>query len=55
MPARHLSTLARNRLSRLARCSSMDDIYEPPTRRELVWTLALMVAVLAATQLVVLL
>ena len=26
----------------------MDDVFEPPTRKELVWTLALMAVVLAA-------
>ena len=33
----------------------MDDIFEPPTRKELVWTLALMALVLAASQAIMLL
>lgn len=28
----------------------MDDAFEPPTRKELVWTLALMALALAASQ-----
>jgi hypothetical protein len=33
----------------------MDDVFEPPTRKELVWTLALMALVLAAGQAMLLL
>ena len=29
---------------------AMDDLFEPPTRKELVWTLALLALVLAAGQ-----